>query len=57
MPAPAKGRRENDWMDGADTAAQSSWQRRMGLQRERRQKTEELWGMLDDLVPDWGERA
>ena len=55
MPVPAKGTSDNAWMDGADTAAQSSWQRRMGRQRERRQKTEKLWGRLDDLVPDRGE--
>jgi len=34
--------------DGADT--QLSWQRRMGLQRQRRQATEVLWGRLDELV-------
>ena len=54
MSPTGKGGKSDAWMDGADSTAQVSWQRRMGLQRQRRQATEALWGRLDELVHDWG---
>jgi hypothetical protein len=55
--SPSGKGRKDAWMDGPDTAAQLSWQRRMGLQRQRRQATDALWGMLDELIPDLGKHC